>query len=334
MIAIKSSIILLILFILYKKIFKKFVTKHYNSHQKLTGDESIPLIGGLIFISYLIINYSSIGSLTIFFSFIIFLLGVLSDTNYLQSPKNRLVFQILLVILYIYFSNIQIVDLRSDFLNTILLNSYTKILFLTICFLVLINGSNFIDGLNGLNLGYFLMVFLTLWQLNFSSQIYLDEYKILLLIFPIIFLLILNLLNYLYLGDSGAYLLGFLVGVFLVEVSLLNSHISAYFIALLLWYPAFENFFSIFRKLIRKFDPVLPDTFHLHQLIFRYIKQKNFKLNKYSNQISSIIILCYNLLIFIISLDYYSKTNVLLFLITVNIFVYLIIYFLLKKYLN
>ena len=178
MIVIQSSIILLFLFFFFKKIFKKLITKHYNSHQKLAGSKSIPLIGGLILISYLIVNYINIGNLVVFFSIIIFLFGILSDINSLQSPRKRLFFQTLTVVMYIYFSNIQVVDLRSDLLNTILLNNYVNIIFLTFCFLILINGSNFIDGLNGLNLGYFFIVFSILCFLNFNSQIDYDQNKI------------------------------------------------------------------------------------------------------------------------------------------------------------
>lgn len=331
MVIIDSVIILLVLYFIFKNIFKKLVTKHYNIHQKFAGKESIPLIGGLILISHYIINYSSLGNLTIIFSIAIFLLGILSDINYLQSPKKRLVIQILIVISYIYLSNINILDLRSDLLNLIFLNNYSNIIFLTFCFLILINGSNFIDGLNGLNLGYFLIVLSILSFLNLDSKIYYDSDKILLLVLPITFLLIFNFFNLLYLGDSGAYLIGFLIGVFLVDINLQNSNMSPYFIALLLWYPAFENFFSITRKLTKNFNPVLPDTLHLHQLIFKCIKDRSYKFKKYSNQISSIIILSYNFLIFFISLSYFSETKYLLILISTNLICYLITYFTLKR---
>ena len=319
MMIIKSVIILFILYFALRSIFKKLITKHYNIHQKFAGKESIPLIGGLILISYCLINYSSLDNLTIVSSIIIFFLGILSDINYLQSPKKRLVIQIIVVISYIYLSNINLLDLRSDLLNLIFLNTYGKIIFLTFCFLVLINGSNFIDGLNGLNLGYFLIVISIIGFLNLDSKINYDNEKVLFLIIPIIFLLIFNFFNLLYLGDSGAYLIGFLVGIFLVDVNFQNSHMSPYFIALLLWYPAFENLFSIIRKLTRNFNPVLPDTLHLHQLIFQHIKDKNYQFKKYSNQISSLIILGYNFFIFFISLNYFSETKYLLLLLSTNI---------------
>ena len=62
MIIIKSFALLFVIFFLYKKIFQKLVSKHYNEHQKLAWNESVPLIGGLILISFMIINYKYKGS--------------------------------------------------------------------------------------------------------------------------------------------------------------------------------------------------------------------------------------------------------------------------------
>ena len=331
MIIIESYILLFILFFLFKKFFKKLVSKHYSEHQKLAGKDTVPLIGGIIFISFIIINYQKLENLVILFSFLICFLGIMSDTNFLQSPKKRLFFQIFIIFVFLHFANLNLEDLRSEFLNHIISNNFSKHLFLTFCFVILINGSNFIDGLNGLNLGYFLLIFLALLLLNFKGDIYIEQNKVLLLIIPIIFLLIMNFFNYLYLGDSGAYLIGFLSGILLVEINYLNLQISPYFIALLLWYPAFENFFSIIRKMLKKYNPVLPDTSHLHQLIFKHVKSRKFQLNIYANQISTIIILSFNFVIFLLSLNYIHNTKFLLLLIIINILVYLSVYLLLEK---
>ena len=50
-------------------------------------------------------------------------------------------------------------------------------------------------------------------------------------------------------GDNGSYLISFFTAIFLIEVSNDNQFLSPYFIAVLLWYPAFENFFSLSRRL-------------------------------------------------------------------------------------
>ena len=85
-------------------------------------------------------------------------------------------------------------------------------------------------------------------MLSQSSKVIINVNQIMILFYIVTFLFLLNIFNYLYLGDAGSYLIGFLFGYFLLEMNDLNPLISPYFIALLLWYPAFENLFSIIRK--------------------------------------------------------------------------------------
>ena len=94
------------------------------------------------------------------------------------------------------------------------------------------------------------------------------------LIPSLILLFFLNIYNKLFLGDSGSYLLGFLFSIELINFYLNNLNISPFFIILLLWYPAFENLFSILRKINFNKSPIYPDTNHLHQLIFSFFRKK------------------------------------------------------------
>ena len=81
--------------------------------------------------------------------------------------------------------------------------------------------------------------------------------------------LIFNLLNKNFLGDSGSYIVSFLIGSLLIDIYPENQKISSLFVVLLLWYPAFEILFSIVRKLIDNKNPLRPDENHLHQKIFK-----------------------------------------------------------------
>ena len=110
-----------------------------------------------------------------------------------------------------------------------------------------------------------------------------------------------------------------------------NQTMSPYFIVLLLWYPGFENLFSIIRKLKTKFSPLSPDTNHLHQLMFIFLNKNFFKKKIYANVFAANIINLYNLIILFFATNDISKTNLQLSLIFVNLFIYLVTYFLLKK---
>ena len=328
-----SFSILILIFFISKFIFKNLKSKFYEKHQKLAGKESIPLIGGIVIFIYYSYTVSINDLNFLVISFLILLLGFFSDNNSIQSPKLRLILQTLILTTFIYISDLQIDDLRNNFLNNFLSNYYFGLFFTTFCLLVLINGSNFIDGLDGLNLGYFFIVTFIVIYIAKTNNIEIDENKIKVIFYLISFLLIMNIKNFLYLGDSGSYLIGFIFGVFLIELNNYNYFLSPYYIALLLWYPAFENLFSIIRKKIKKKDPLKPDNNHLHQLLFNFFKKKQVKIiKKFSNFISSLLIIFYNLLIFLVGSNFLNHTKILIFLLLINILNYLIIYFILKKF--
>ena len=74
-------------------------------------------------------------------------------------------------------------------------------------------------------------------------------------------------------------------------------------------------------------SPMNPDTNHLHQQVF-YIFHKNNNLNKYhSNLMSANLINLYNLIVFIVSVNFFSNSQIQVLLILLNISIYTFIYF-------
>lgn len=75
-----------------------------------------------------------------------------------------------------------------------------------------------------------------------------------------------------FLGDGGAYFLGFMLGELSILLVMRNPQVSTWYAALLLIYPVFETLFSVYRRLfLRGHSPSIPDGIHLHSLIFRRI---------------------------------------------------------------
>jgi UDP-N-acetylmuramyl pentapeptide phosphotransferase/UDP-N-acetylglucosamine-1-phosphate transferase len=73
-----------------------------------------------------------------------------------------------------------------------------------------------------------------------------------------------------FLGDGGAYFIGFMIGELSVLLLYRHPNVSAWFPLLLCIYPVFETLFSIYRKRwLRGRSPGLPDGVHLHMLIYR-----------------------------------------------------------------
>jgi UDP-N-acetylmuramyl pentapeptide phosphotransferase/UDP-N-acetylglucosamine-1-phosphate transferase len=73
-----------------------------------------------------------------------------------------------------------------------------------------------------------------------------------------------------FLGDGGAYFLGFMLGELSILLVMRNPQVSTWYAVLLLIYPVFETLFSIYRRIfLRGRSPGMPDGIHLHSLIFR-----------------------------------------------------------------
>ena len=322
--------IIIFLSLIYLLIPQNFLKlKDKNPHQKFTTDHIPPAIGGYFLILTLFFN-NQIDLIQKFLFFLIFLSGTLSDFKILNSPTFRLTFQTFIILIFTNLSNLHLENTKIIFLDNLLENSYFNLFFCYFCIIILVNGTNFIDGLNGLVLGYYAIIVFILHYTGISSEV--ASYKfITLLIFVLVLMLVLNLFNKIYVGDSGSYLIGFFMSFYLITVYLYNQNLSPFFIILLIWYPCFEVLFSISRKYKLSTSPLSPDNYHLHQLLFEYLSKKmNFNKN-YINNFSSILILLYNLFIISISINYISNTKFQVLLIIINIFVYSILYFFLKK---
>ena len=109
-------------------------------------------------------------------------------------------------------------------------------------------------------------------------------------------------------GDTGAYILGFFYGYLLIKIYSEYQIFSPFFVILLLWYPCFENLFSIIRKLGNNFTPLAPDNSHLHQLIYQKINKTLFKNKLAANNASSILISLANVIILLFAARYPYET--------------------------
>ena len=77
-------------------------------------------------------------------------------------------------------------------------------------------------------------------------------------------------LGLIFLGDGGAYFLGFMLAELAVLLFHRHPEVSPWFGVLVFFYPTVETAFSIYRRRVIKGVPVdMPDAAHLHSLIFR-----------------------------------------------------------------
>ncbi|MFZ2988158.1 MraY family glycosyltransferase [Ideonella sp.] len=76
--------------------------------------------------------------------------------------------------------------------------------------------------------------------------------------------------GYIFLGDGGAYFLGFYVAELGILLLVRNPTVSPMFPLLICIYPVFETLFSIYRRVVVRGRPSsMPDGIHLHSLVFK-----------------------------------------------------------------
>jgi UDP-GlcNAc:undecaprenyl-phosphate GlcNAc-1-phosphate transferase len=136
---------------------------------------------------------------------------------------------------------------------------------------------NIIDGYNGLASSYALVVLLAIMVV--AGQV--DDIKLMYTaVGAIAATLGFFVLNFpggrIFLGDSGAYLLGTVIAFLLTTLVYRNPDVSPMFAAVLLVYPVWETLFSIYRKkFLRGMSPMQPDGLHLHMLLYKRLVRTN-----------------------------------------------------------
>jgi UDP-N-acetylmuramyl pentapeptide phosphotransferase/UDP-N-acetylglucosamine-1-phosphate transferase len=132
------------------------------------------------------------------------------------------------------------------------------------------NSINIIDGYNGLAGGHAVIVLAAMAGLSAMLG---DTFLMTSALAMIGALLGFLTWNYprgkIFLGDGGAYLLGFWLGELSVLIVARHPVVSPWFPMLLLVFPIFETLFSMYRrKIILGLSPGQPDRHHMHQVIY------------------------------------------------------------------
>ena len=309
-------------------------TFHKKSTSRLGG---IAIFLPLLITAYVIDssgNYEFL-RLALICSIPVFFVGLMDDLNVDMKPVFRLFLLLQSPVLFFF-----ILDLRVESVGIIFLDELLKIEilgFLFLCFSLvgIINAFNIVDGFNGLLLTYCLSILLTLilayesnsgidW-LTYMVALFLATFAVFLFNFPF---------GKLFLGDAGAYLLGALIPVALIEYTFDNGY-SPWFVLAMLIYPVTEVLASVIRKVFfRKMSALRPDGLHFHMLVFKKISKKvGFKKIRLRHFIVTLFIFSLNFP-FLYAANLFKDNSLLLILLCMwYILIYTMIYFMmLPKY--
>lgn len=200
-----------------------------------------------------------------------FMSGLIHDFTDRLRPRGRLIATAVSAVLAFAVLDAQVT--RSDIpgLDLILATGLGSLLITSLAVAGIANAINIIDGLNGLAS---MCVLIMLGGIAYVAGEVGDELVLGMALAGIGAVLGFFIWNYpgglIFLGDGGAYFLGFYVAELCILLLARNPGVSGLFALLVCIYPIVETLFSAWRRFWLRSQPAtLPDGIHLHTLVYR-----------------------------------------------------------------
>jgi len=203
-----------------------------------------------------------------------FLAGAVQDFTEGISPRGRLVATAISAALAYFSLGAEIRQTDIPGLDWLLLFDAGALLATLVTVAGIANAVNIIDGFNGLASMCVVLMLSAVCYVAFQVNDPLIGTLALAGIGAVMGFFIWNFpAGLIFLGDGGAYFLGFYVAELLILLVQRNpGEVSPLFPLLVCIYPVFETLFSIYRRsFLRSMPPSMPDGTHLHSLIYRRI---------------------------------------------------------------
>lgn len=239
-----------------------------------------PRVGGVaIFLSLVVGAMLSSGeatpTLAQFFAAasVLFLAGLLEDIGFSVSPRLRLLAASLASLIVVFLLGVSLDRLDFGPADSLLAIGTISIGFTVFMTAGGANGFNLIDGLNGLASFAAVIAALSLALIAAASGAHNLVHLCLMLAASVGGFLLLNFpFGKIFLGDAGAYTIGFVlvwIGVALVQWA---PDVSPWAVLLTVFWPLAETLFSILRRFKSNRSALRPDRLHFHHVVLRSIE--------------------------------------------------------------
>ncbi len=265
----------------------------FLSHYDLAGVQKFhhiptPHIGGVaVFLSFclgyfLLLDLQELLLPLLLVSTPIFIIGLIEDLTTKIPPLWRLIVIFVSLLISFFYLDIGIYSLGFSWMDVLLSYSVIGLAFTLLVVGGAVNALNVIDGYNGLMSGYAILASVAMaivaHQLGDDLIVQLN----LLLIASIAGFFLINFpFGKIFMGDGGAYFIGFIFSMIGLVFVGRHDELSNWFVLGLLMYPIYELLFSIYRKRIVNGTPASqPDGYHLHMLVYKLIIKNNPQINK------------------------------------------------------
>ncbi|MBE8182480.1 MAG: undecaprenyl/decaprenyl-phosphate alpha-N-acetylglucosaminyl 1-phosphate transferase [Candidatus Portiera sp.] len=321
-----------------------FFDHDIKSIQKAHTDAKIPRIGGvgifsglalsIIFTDYFgTYNYDAV---FVLLSFLAFIAGFVEDFSKRISPLYRLIFSFAVVYLACVTLNIGFYHSGFKYIDErFLANIWVAYPIAIIMGGGVMHSINIIDGYNGLSSGIAIIGLAALAIIAIDVG---DQHITLLSIALVGATLGTLIFNYpwgkIFIGDGGAYMLGFMIAIIASLLVNRNPEVSPWFPLMVIALPVWETLFSIIRrKLWMRLPATEPDNDHLHNLVYRKIVCRIFakKSSRFKNSAVAPMMWLFSLATIMPALVMWDNTPNLVVLASAFVFAYCLIYLILYR---
>ncbi|MDD2451411.1 MAG: MraY family glycosyltransferase [Sulfurovum sp.] len=257
----------------YSKKFNLFIDSHLEEKPQRFHQDATPRAGGIgILLGLFALLFTPVGWKLIVSMILAFFSGIVEDFHRSMPPRIRLLLQMVAA-----GAAVVLMDSVVRYLGLgIYLPYLVAIIFSIFSIVGLMNAMNIIDGFNGLASGATLLILVSLGHTALLVEAR-EMFEMILVTGSAVFAFF--VVNFprgkIFLGDGGAYLVGFVVALIGIFLAGNYPRISPWYILAILGYPVWEVIFSIVRKLRAGRSPLEPDAYHLHMLVYRHITRSN-----------------------------------------------------------
>lgn len=265
-------------------------TRAKNFYDKPNGrtshDVNTPTLGGIalftgVIISLLLFNDGNSNNdlqYLIACIIIMFFIGIKDDIYLITLPK-KLLAQLAVILIFIFFADIRISSL-SGFLGIYEIPYFFSVVLSAFVFIVIINCFNLIDGVDGLAAGITILIAFVLSIFFFERKMTFELLITSSLIGSLIPFFIYNVFgkkNKLFMGDTGALIIG-VISVFLivrfnnlavVEGSYFEITAAPAMSIAILFVPLYDTLQVFVIRVFKNRSPFSPDKNHLHHRLLR-----------------------------------------------------------------
>lgn len=265
-------------------------TQHMHGHLSMDSHEGVqkfhtnptPRVGGIAIAMGVVAGYlfASARSQTLLGPLILagipaFAFGLLEDVTKRVSVRTRLLATMGCGVLGWAMTGYSITDANMPGLDQLLEFTFISVLFTAFAVGGIANAINIIDGFNGLAAGTVIIISTAFGVMMMALGDHDLALVCLILAGAVLGFLLVNWpLGKIFLGDGGAYFVGFALAWLAVLTLARHTEVSAWAPMLVCGYPILEVLFSIVRRRRRHLSPGDPDRLHLHSLVKRRLARR------------------------------------------------------------